>query len=248
MASANVSWNLESFIDALVVELDKARETLAVKSLNKSLTYTVKDMALDLQIFPSFDGEQVKFVTAKPGEDGASKITLKLDSITDQVVRATSKGIPQKGDVSLDTIGLDDDTEKSLRKIGVTSVKELQELEKKEVDIDKLSKKKIDFGKLSNLIQKKKRDNAPPQVNKTSMAKSAAAGNTMLTLEGKNLAVNQHFQPVVALNNIPVKVLHFDENRITVELSNEQLQMGTLPLVVIPDEYAVFRINIKSNV
>ena len=80
------------------------------------------------------------------------------------------------------------------------------------------------------------------------MAKSASAGNTMLTLEGKNLAVNQHFQPVVALNNIPVKVLHFDENRITVELSNEQLQMGTLPLVVIPDEYAVFRINIKSNV
>ena len=42
----NRSWKLESFVDSLVVELDKTRETLAVKSINKPLTYSVKDVSL----------------------------------------------------------------------------------------------------------------------------------------------------------------------------------------------------------
>ena len=89
MSVNNTSWSLESFLDSLVVELDKARETLAVKAINRPLTYTVKDMSLDLQIFPSFDGEDVKFLTAQPGQLGASKISVQVASSTDQQVRAT---------------------------------------------------------------------------------------------------------------------------------------------------------------
>ena len=111
----NVPWNLESFVDALVVELDKTRETLAVKAINKSLSYTVKAMEMDLQIFPTYDGEQVKFMTAKPGEQGASKINIKLDSITDQVVRATTKKLPSKNDTTIDKIDVDNNTKKELR-------------------------------------------------------------------------------------------------------------------------------------
>ena len=64
----NTSWSLEDFVDSLVVELDKTRETLAVKAINKPLTYTVKEMSMDVNIFPTFDGDQVKFVTAQPTE------------------------------------------------------------------------------------------------------------------------------------------------------------------------------------
>src|SRR5687768_12926971 len=111
MEAQNRPWSLESFVDALVVELDKTRETLAVKAVNKPLTYTVKDMALDLQIFPTYDGDQVKFVTARPGEQGASKVSIKLDSITDQVVRATTKKLPSKDDTSIERMeGIDEGT------------------------------------------------------------------------------------------------------------------------------------------
>jgi hypothetical protein len=116
MASENISWNLESFVDALVVELDKTRETLAVKAINKPLSYTVKDMSLDLQIFPTYDGEEVQFTTAKPGQQGASKVSLQLASITDDQVRSTSKKPASKDDVKLDQIPIDDATKKSLRK------------------------------------------------------------------------------------------------------------------------------------
>lgn len=245
MASSNTSWSLESFIDSLVVELDKTRETLAVKSLNKPLTYTVKDMALDLQIFPSYDGDQVKFVTAKPGEEGASRISIKLDSITDQVVRATTKSPQQKDDVSIENIEVDEDTKKSLRKIGVTSAKDLEELEKRDVDIGKVSKKKIDFGKLNNLIRKKKRDEVPPVIHRVTMSRSASTDKPVLALEGRNLAINKMFRPIVTVGNAPARILSFDEHRIEVELPDNPITGGPLPVIVVPDEYSYFKLNLR---
>ena len=63
----NRAWQLEDFVDSLVVDLDKTRETLAVKAINKPLSYTVKEVALDLNIFPS--------LRRRPGEvrDGAAR-------------------------------------------------------------------------------------------------------------------------------------------------------------------------------
>src|SRR5437763_15269695 len=107
MASENTAWHLEDFVDSLVVELDKTRETLAVRAINKPLSYTVKDLALDLNIFPSYDGDQVKFVTAQPGQQGASRVTIQLSSITDQQVRATTKVPGKKNDINIDDIDVD---------------------------------------------------------------------------------------------------------------------------------------------
>src|SRR5918911_2851472 len=102
MATENTEWQLEDFVDSLVIDLDKTRETLAVKSINMPLSYTVKELALDLNIFPSYDGDRVKFITAQPGQQGASKVTIQLGSITDQQVRATSKTPTTKTDIKLD--------------------------------------------------------------------------------------------------------------------------------------------------
>src|SRR5207248_8585431 len=125
MAIENTAWHLEDFVDSLVVELDKTRETLAVKAINKPLTYTVKELALDLNIFPSYDGDQVRFITAQPGQQGASKVTIQLNSITDQQVRATTKVPGAKNDINIDTIDVDKATKKQLRKLGVNSIDDL---------------------------------------------------------------------------------------------------------------------------
>src|SRR3954451_3916128 len=116
MPAENTAWQLEEFVDSLVVELDKTRETLAVKAINKPLSYTVKDVALDLNVFPSYDGEQVSFVTAQPGQQGASKVTIQLNSITDQQVRATTKApTAAKGDVPIEEIDIAPETKRKLR-------------------------------------------------------------------------------------------------------------------------------------
>src|SRR3954447_26712283 len=119
MATENTAWQLEDFVDSLVVELDKAKETLAVKAINKPLTYKVKEMALELNIFPAYDGDVVRFVTAQPGQQGASKVTIQLGSITDQQVRATTKPPVAREDMKLDAIDVDKETKKKLRKLGI---------------------------------------------------------------------------------------------------------------------------------
>ena len=136
--SVNATWQLEDFVDSLVVELDKTRETLAVKAINKPLSYTVKEVALDLNTFPSYDGDRVSFVTAQPGQEGASKVSIQLNSITDQQVRATTK-VPEAGATPIEETDLDKATRTKLRRLGVSSVDDLKNIERKNVDLRQVS-------------------------------------------------------------------------------------------------------------
>lgn len=245
MEAQNIPWNLESFVDALVVELDKTRETLAVKAINKSLSYTVKDMEIDLQIFPTFDGDQVKFITAKPGEQGASKINIKLDSITDQIIRATTKKLPSKTDTTIEKTDLDNETKKELRKIGVTSISDLEEIEKKNIDVEKISSdRKINYTNLANMIKKAKRNNSPPKVNNVVL--SLEEGKPIVVIKGNNLAVQNNFLPVAVFNKQIARVLAFDHDQLKIEIADRELLRHDNELVVVLDPYSVFRMNLKN--
>lgn len=243
--SSNRAWNLESFLDSLIIELDKARETLAVKAINRPLTYTVKDVALDLQLFPRFDGKQVKFTTAKPGETGASKVSIQLGSITDQQIRATTKKPISKDDISIDIIeDIDEEAKESLRKIGVSSVTDLQNIEEKNVDLEKVSNKKVSYSNLANILKKARRGDAPPVLKTVSIARNSE--EPVLVLKGKNLAVDQSFKPVAVLNEKLAKVLSANDSEIKVKLNETQMNQGDNQLVMTLDPYAIFKINIHN--
>ena len=92
MATENAAWQLEDFVDSLVVELDKTRETLAVKAINKPLSYTVKEVALDLNIFPTYDGDRCASSPRSRASRARRRSRIQLGSITDQQVRATTQG------------------------------------------------------------------------------------------------------------------------------------------------------------
>ena len=243
MATDNTSWSLESFLDSLVVELDKARETLAVKAINRPLTYTVKDLSLDLQIFPSFNGEDVKFLTAQPGQVGSSKISVQMASITDQQVRATSKKLSTKEDLSIDAADIDDDTKKALRKVGVTSMNDLKEIEYKNVDLEKVSpKKKLSYTDLINRIEKSKRDKSNrPKV----LSIAASDQNNVLVIKGENLAMNKNLEPVVIINDRLSTVKKFNENELHISLNKGTIEKGNNTIIVTLDPYSIFKLNLK---
>jgi len=239
----NKAWNLEDFVDSLVVELDKTRETLAIKAINKPLTYTVKDLAMDVNIFPTYDGDQVKFVTAQPGQTGASKVTIQLGSITDQQVRATTKMTGKKNDVDLKDIQVDKDTKKKLRRIGVTSVDDLKEIERKDVDIKKATDGDIDYVTLANQIRKSKRNDFPPVVKSVSM--SVEEGVPFLHIKGHNLAINESFKPVAVINDQLAEVMHHDAGEIKIKLDRQHQISNDNHLVLTMDPFAVVKLNIK---
>jgi len=239
----NTAWNLEDFVDSLVVELDKTRETLSIKAINKPLTYTVKDMAMDLNIFPTFDGDQIKFITAQPGQQGASKVTIQLGSITDQQVRATTKAM-QKDDVSISEIEVDKDTKKQLRKMGVNSIDDLEQIENKNVNIEKASGTKMNYNKLLNQLKKVKRNNNPPIVKSVSLSLEDDK-TPYLSIKGNNLGVNKLFRPVAVLNESLAEVTGHNSNEIKIRLTNQNNMAANNELVLTLDPYAIVKLNVK---
>lgn len=243
---SNKSWNLESFLDSLIVELDKARETLAVKAINKPLTYAVKDVNLEMQLFPSFDGNSVKFVTAEPGQQGASKIAIQLGSITDQQIRKTTKGPTTTEDVSIDLIDeIDNDTKTALRKIGVTSVNDLDKVKKNNVDIEKVSNKRVNYNKLAGLLKKARRSSNPPVIKNISYSKSK--DKTAINVMGENLVLDKDYKPVVVLNGEMVDLKLGTKNELNILVENKLLTNNENELVVVSDPFTIYKVSIDKT-
>jgi hypothetical protein len=244
MATENTAWQLEDFVDTLVVELDKTRETLAIKAINKPLSYTVKDLALDLNIFPSYDGDQVRFITAQPGQEGASKVSIQLGSITDQQVRATTKIPGSKDDIPLEQIDVDKETKKELRKMGVSSVEDLQKIEQKNVDLGKVTDNAIDYTKLANQIQKSRRSRRPPRVRSASLSLDESQVPYLL-IQGENLAVDPRFQPVAVVNQTLAEILSSSDTEVRVQLPRADQLAENNEVILTCDPYALVKMNLK---
>src|SRR5262245_29585964 len=220
MSETNTAWKLEEFVDSLVVELDKTRETLAVKAINKPLSYTVRELALDLNIFPSYDGDEVSFVTAQPGQQGSSKVTIQLGTITDQQVRATTKTPGLKDEVDLADVQVDKKTRKQLRKYGVTSASDIKQIESKNVDLRKATDNTIDYTQLANQIEKSRRGTTPPRVQAASVSMSDD-DEPMLVIRGENLAVNPMFQPVAVVNSVLADVVSSSDSEVMIRIDRD---------------------------
>lgn len=246
MTDANIAWKLEEFVDSLVVELDKTRETLAVKAINKPLSYTVRELAMDLNIFPSYDGDEVSFVTAQPGQQGSSKITIQLGTITDQQVRATTKTPGIKGDVDLEEVEVDKKTRKKLRKYGVTSASDIRQIENKNVDLRKATDNEIDYSQLANQIEKSRRRAAPPKVTSASM--SVEDDGHTLTLRGENLAINPKFEPVAVVNHALAEVLSGSEDELKIRIDPRRHRLAkSNDVIVTVDPFAVVRMRVREQ-
>jgi len=243
-AAGNAAWRLEDFVDSLVVELDKTRETLAVKAINKPLSYSVKEVALDVNAFPTYDGDAVRFLTAQPGQEGASKLTIQLGSITDQQVRATTKFRPGQPDESIGEIDVDERTQAKLRKIGVRSVDDLKDLQARKVDLKAATGSDIDYTSLARKISQSRRAAAAPRIDGVSLSQSE--GQPCLLVEGSNLGVDPTFPPVAVINDRLAEVLSSGPGHVAIRLDPGQSLREENEVVVTFDPYAVVKVNVRA--
>lgn len=247
MSSDRRTWKLNSFLDSLTLELDKAQDTLSVKGLNRRLTYTVKDMSLELALFPDFDGQDLRFALAKPGESGAAKIAFQLGSITDRQIREVANEPATADDVSIEKLeGLDEETKHTLQKIGVKSAKDLERMESKNIDLQQVAKKSLDYKDLAGLIQRARRQQAAPAVSRASLTKSPAG--PVLTLQGKNLSTGNSLEgfPRAFLNGEPVEILAASAAEIRLALKDRPPPDRAHALQVVLDPYAIVNMEIRS--
>ena len=246
MAKSSPSWKLNSFLDSLILELDRAQDTLALKGINRRLTYTVKDLNLELQLFPDFDGKDLRFTTAGPGESGAAKIAFQLGSITDRQIRETTREPPTVDDITIDVVDdIDDQTKQELQRIGVTTVKDIERMEKGKVDL-KRAGGSVDYTKLANIINRTKRRQNAPSVAKALLVD--AEGAKHLWLEGSNLAMASSTGdfPLAAINGVPVPIVGASARDLRLAIDPGVLREGVNDLRVALDPYAVITLEVHA--
>jgi hypothetical protein len=244
-------WPLEGFLDALILELDRAQDTLAVKGLTRKLTYAVKDLALDLQIFPDYRDGDLRFANARPGEEGASRISFQLGSITDRQIRDSANQPATRDDVTIAEIeDLDPRIKQSLQKVGVTKASDLERIERQDVDLEKVidgktgGSAKVDYANLANLINKTKRNTRGPSV--FGLSARPDRDGIALHLSGRDLAIREGMIPAARLNGEAIEVTEAAPDRLTLQARAGLLRHGDNRLLVALDPHAVIRLSIEG--
>ena len=248
-------WNLENFLDSLILELDKAQDTLSIKGVTRKLTYTVKDVAFDLHLFPTYENGKLKFQMAKPGDEGGSRISFQLGSITDRQIRESGNEPLSRDDISIENLeGMDDDVKDSLRKVGVHSTRDLERMDQRNVNVERAvenktqGEKKFDYGNLAKMINKAKRRKFAPQL---SAAQGLTDGEGLdLKLRGNNFmlpsAGDPRF-PIALVNGESVQVVSATHDTLHLKVPQRCLKLGVNQLSVALDPYAVVNMEIKQR-
>ncbi|MBF6169171.1 hypothetical protein IU486_31205 [Streptomyces gardneri] len=245
-SGANHSWNLKSFMDSLIVELDRAQDVLAVKGLTRPVTYTVKDVDIDLRCFPVYDGRQVRFLTAQPGEDGSSALRFSLGSISAGTIRDSSPRPTEAGDVTIDDIAdLDPDAKDALAAVGVRSGRDLERIAGRGVDLRSVTDNKApDYSDLAAIITKAHRRRVPPRVDAAQL--SVDGRRLVLHVDGDNLAVASATGfPYALLDGQPREVRSAGPKRVSLDVPGfrprqtpSRLALALDPLTVVTLELA----------
>lgn len=235
----NQSWNLKSFMDSLIVELDRAQDALSVKGLTRPVTYTVKDVDVDLRCFPQYDGRKVRFLTAQPGQEGSSGLRFSLGSISAGTIRDSAPPPPDADDVRIDALDLGSDAKEALEAVGVRNGRDLERVAAKGVDLRSATGDRApDYSDLAALITKAHRRRLAPRVGAAEL--SVDGGTVVLHIDGENLAVTQSTGfPYALLDGRPVPVRAARPERLTLDASGFRPRPGRTRLAVALDPFTL---------
>lgn len=121
---------VEEFLDAITSQLDRTQDALALKAVNRPLTYAVKEFAIDLKVFIQLDQRgNVRVRPSGPNEEGASVMQIGFTTVTRPMIQENTVALETSRSPSLAEIGLDDQERQSLERVGVRNVAELERLQ-----------------------------------------------------------------------------------------------------------------------
>lgn len=253
-SAATNPWKLESFLDSLILELDKAQDTLAIKGVTRKLTYTVRDLGVDLYVFPNFDGGALRFNVARPGESGASKISFQLGSITDRQIREDGNELLSSDDITIDDVKeLEPAVKDSLKRLGVKSARDIDKLNQRSVDVGSAVEDKtgggakLNYDNLAQIINKARRQKSAPRVMGLSAERDGDSIN--LAVAGDNLAIDgaPAGYPLAYVNGHSADVVDSGPSHLKIRVPAGNMRPGSNSLSMALDPYALVSLNIDGG-
>ena len=249
---------VEDFINSITVQLDKVQDALRVKSVNRPLTYALRDFSLDLQVFVELDSQgNVRFRNSAPNESGASTVKLGFTTITKPMIDENTISLAVTRSPSLDEIGFEPEERRKLEQIGVHNAAQLQHLSTTtgtstvarltDLRIDRL-RQAMDLGRprVNQVIP----GSAPspsftPPPSSTPPIIRIPPDTPHLNLHGSGL-IGVSGPATVRLNRQPLSVLQADDERLIVSLP-ETARSGTLEISLPDGDQLSYRLEVEPQ-
>jgi len=127
---SDASFLVEEFLGAIATQLDRTQDDLALKAVNRPLTYAIKDFSMELKVFVEMDPEgRVRFRTPAANEPGASSVSIGFTTITRPMIQENTVEVGLARSPTLSEAGLSYQERRRLEQVGVRTTAELHRLQ-----------------------------------------------------------------------------------------------------------------------
>jgi len=257
--SGGSSFLVEDFINSITVQLDKVQDALRLKSVNRPLTYALRDFSLDLQVFVELDPQgNVRFRNSAPNETGASTVKLGFTTITKPMIEENTISLAVTRSPSLDQLGLKPEEQRKLEQLGVHNAAQLQNLSANTGTgtVARLADLRIE--RLRQALQEGK-----PRVSQVTPGTTPeppsilpgplpvqppiiriAPGTPHLNLQGTGL-IGINGPATVRLNREPLSLVQADDERLIVNLP-EAPRSGALEITLPDGDQLAYHLEVQS--
>ena len=120
---------VEDFLGAIASQLDRTQDALALKAVNRPLTYAIKDFTMELKVFVDMDPQgRVRFRSPGANEPGASAVHIGFTTITRPMIQENTVDLTLSRAPTLSEAGLPEADRRRLERLGVRTTAELKNL------------------------------------------------------------------------------------------------------------------------
>jgi peptide/nickel transport system substrate-binding protein len=222
----NTEWRLADMVDAIAAEIDRAEDTLALKSYARGMSFAIKQLSLDLQVAVRRDGDgNIQFRTAEPNETGSTTLKLDFAQILQNQISSNRRKLDEDVDPRpLDALGLTSEEIRRLNAISIYSSDDLRRYTQTAAMIAEVSRKtSINDARLREVL-------GLPYIE--ALKPGGGLPGSIILLEGGNFGAVQPTQASVYFQGAAISIVAWSNARIQVEIPANATGRGVIFLVV----------------
>ena len=223
---SNTEWQLAEMVDAIAAEIDQAEDTLALKSYGRGMSFSIRQLSLDLQVSVRRDDNgQVKFRTADPNATGASTIKLDFAQLLKSQLGDDRRKLEQNIDRRpLDAIGLTSEEVRTLNAISIYSIDDLYRYTQTAAMISEVSRKtNINDARLRQVL-------GLPYL--AALKPDRGLPGSIILLEGGNFGAVQPNQASIYFQGVALPIVAWSNARIQVRIPETATGNGVLFIAI----------------
>ena len=222
----NTEWQLADMVDAITAEIDRAEDTLSLKSYARGMLFSIRQLSLDLQVVVRRDDNgHVKFRTADPNSTSATTLKLDFAQILKNQLGDDRRKLEQDIDRRpLDKLGLTSEEIRPLNAISIYSIDDLRRYTQTAAMIGEVSRKtSINDARLRQVL-------GLPYLE--ALKPDRGLPGSIILLEGGNFGAVQPSRASVYFQGVALPIVAWSNARIQVKIPANATGSGVIFLVI----------------